>query len=243
MPRQRRPWTPARTSGRTRKTGRGEPSRRARTSRGPGADDNRDRAGYCVLRPVVTVSRPVGGVLSSASRRLGGHPSVRSTWGCRLAAAAGPAVPLFDLAPGGVYRAARVTPGAGALLPHRFTLACGPPVAGTAHRRSVLCGTVLRVTPTGSRQHPALWSPDLPRRRPRSPGPAPRPPGRLTVALQYRRSAATSASRRTWPCRWSGWAAPGTRGSARRRRTTGRSRTGWRRRTGATAPSRSPWRR
>ncbi len=28
----------------------------------------------------------------------------------------------FDLAPGGVYLAARVTPGAGALLPHRFTL-------------------------------------------------------------------------------------------------------------------------
>src|SRR5918992_5614998 len=97
----------------------------------------------------MTVSRPLGGVLSSASRRLGDHPSVRSTWGCRLAAAAGPAVPLFDLAPGGVYRAARVTPGAGALLPHRFTLACGRPVAGTAHRRSVLCGTFLRVTPTG----------------------------------------------------------------------------------------------
>src|SRR5215210_8679574 len=97
----------------------------------------------------MTVSRPVGGVLSSAARRLGGHPSVRSTWGCRLAAAAGPAVPRFDLAPGGVYRAARVTPGAGALLPHRFTLACGPPVAGPAHRRSVLCGTVLRVAPTG----------------------------------------------------------------------------------------------
>ena len=32
--------------------------------------------------------------------------------------------PTFDLAPGGVYRAARVTPGAGALLPHRFTLTC-----------------------------------------------------------------------------------------------------------------------
>ena len=30
--------------------------------------------------------------------------------------------PMFDLAPGGVYRAAPVTRGAGALLPHRFTL-------------------------------------------------------------------------------------------------------------------------
>ena len=32
--------------------------------------------------------------------------------------------PTLDLAPGGVYRAARVTPDAGALLPHRCTLAC-----------------------------------------------------------------------------------------------------------------------
>ena len=32
--------------------------------------------------------------------------------------------PTFGLAPGGVYRADRVTPAAGALLPHRFTLAC-----------------------------------------------------------------------------------------------------------------------
>src|SRR3954447_1130010 len=105
----------------------------------------------------MTVSRPVGGVLSSALRRLGGHPSVRSTWGCRLAAAAGPAVPRFDLAPGGVCRAARVAPGAGALLPHRFTLACGP-VAG-AHRRSVLCGTFLRVAPTGISPAPCPLEP------------------------------------------------------------------------------------
>lgn len=35
--------------------------------------------------------------------------------------------PTFDLAPGGVYIAARVTPGAGALLPHRCTLACNGP--------------------------------------------------------------------------------------------------------------------
>jgi len=54
--------------------------------------------------------------------------------------------PTLDLAPGGVYRAGRVTPAAGALLPHRFTLTC----AGNArHRRSSLCGTVLRVAPTG----------------------------------------------------------------------------------------------
>src|SRR5215218_4940284 len=139
----------------------------------------------------MTVSRPVGGVLSSASRRLGGHPSVRSTWRCRLTAAAGPAVPRFDLAPGGVYRAARVTPGAGALLPHRFTLACGP-VAGT-HRRSVLCGTLLRVAPTGVSPAPCPVEP-----RPSS---TPSPVARAGAAatrpahrhLQYRRSGPESA--------------------------------------------------
>ena len=55
--------------------------------------------------------------------------------------------PLFDLAPSGVYQAARVTPGAGALLPHRFNLACAMP--RHRHRRFVFCGTVLRVAPTG----------------------------------------------------------------------------------------------
>ena len=35
---------------------------------------------------------------------------------------------LSGLAPGGVCRAARVAPGAGALLPHRFTLACAGPL-------------------------------------------------------------------------------------------------------------------
>ena len=73
----------------------------------------------------------------------GDHPSrpavtrrlQRPTRGCVTRAPRGRAVlPLSDLAPGGVYRAARVTPGAGALLPHRCTLACasrlpGPPSA------------------------------------------------------------------------------------------------------------------
>jgi len=35
--------------------------------------------------------------------------------------------PTFGLAPSGVCRATRVTPGAGALLPHRFTLTCASP--------------------------------------------------------------------------------------------------------------------
>ena len=49
---------------------------------------------------------------------------------------------LSDLAPGEVYRADRVTTAAGGLLPHRFTL-----TANRNPRRSVLCGTVSRVTP------------------------------------------------------------------------------------------------
>src|SRR5690349_24641994 len=61
------------------------------------------------------VSRPVGGVLSSASRRLGGHPSVRPTSGLLVLvseeigrAGRGP-VPTLGLAPGGVCRAVAVT--------------------------------------------------------------------------------------------------------------------------------------
>ena len=57
--------------------------------------------------------------------------------------------PTLDLAPGGVCRAARVTPGAGTLLPHRFTLTCDIGPKAAAHRRSIFCGTFLRVAPTG----------------------------------------------------------------------------------------------
>ena len=52
--------------------------------------------------------------------------------------------PTLDLAPGGVCRAARVTPGAGALLPHRFTLTCaaGRPVAiGGLFSVALSCGS------------------------------------------------------------------------------------------------------
>jgi hypothetical protein len=63
----------------------------------------------------------------------GGHPSKRPTWGLPpVRRRTGRPCPTFGLAPGGVYLAARVTPGAGALLPHRFTIACAdrsPPSA------------------------------------------------------------------------------------------------------------------
>jgi len=73
-------------------------------------------------KPWLTVSRPVGGVL--CARRRGGHPSERPTWGLSPERRAGNPCPTLGLAPGGVCRAGRVAPAAGALLPHRFTLAC-----------------------------------------------------------------------------------------------------------------------
>ena len=107
-------------------------------------------------------SRPVGRVLCTrgcgpAAIHLG---LPLPTASCGLPASIGRAVlkrsrrkrkiagrfPL-GLAPGGVYQAARVTPGAGGLLHHRFTLT-SPAGQGPDHgRRSVFCGTVPRVTP------------------------------------------------------------------------------------------------
>lgn len=49
---------------------------------------------------VVTVSRPVSGILSGTSRRRGGHPSMRPTWG----PVAGPAVPGLALLRAGVAK-------------------------------------------------------------------------------------------------------------------------------------------
>src|SRR3546814_13192366 len=91
-------------------------------------------------------------------------------------------LPRFDLAPGGGCRAAEVALDAGALLPHRFTLACAPVSRG--HRRSALCCPV----PTGRpalalASTLALRSPDLPRRGQATP----RPPGRLTVPTSLAR--------------------------------------------------------
>src|SRR5216683_6919005 len=59
----------------------------------------------------------------------------------------------LDLAPGGVYRAAAVTCGAGGLLHHLFTLTAGTRSQPGTRRRSVFCGTFPRVTP-GRRYRP-----------------------------------------------------------------------------------------
>ena len=65
-------------------------------------------------------------------------------------------IPLFGLAPGGVYRASPVTRAAGALLPHRFTLT---PI----HRGGLFSVALSRGSPlVDVIHHPALWSPDFP---------------------------------------------------------------------------------
>jgi hypothetical protein len=135
------------------------------------------------------VSRPVGRVLCT---RLRGPAAIHlglplPAASCGLPAGIGraalkrsrrsagePADPL-DLAPGGVYRATAVTCGAGGLLHHRFTLTPAP-----SRRRGGLFSVALsRGSPrVGVTDHPALWSPDLPRRTCTDP---PRPPGRLTL--------------------------------------------------------------
>ena len=103
--------------------------------------------------------------------RGGGHPSgtavadslVRPTREHRAgrpqSLAQGTTGSPLDLAPGGVYRAAAVTCGAGGLLHRRFTLT-------SACRGGGLFSVALsRGSPrVGVTDHPALWSPDLPRR-------------------------------------------------------------------------------
>lgn len=65
-----------------------------------------------------------------------------------------PHSPLSDLAPGEVYRAGRVTPAAGGLLHHRFTLTWR-----LRARRFVFCCTVSRVAPGGCYPPPCSVEP------------------------------------------------------------------------------------
>jgi hypothetical protein len=101
------------------------------------------------VRDVAAASRPVRRILFGPRSAVTIHLGRRSPDGSSgLPGVVGRAVlPLLGLAPGGACRATRVTPGAGALLPHRFTLTCAP--VARRHRRSALCCAVLRVAPTG----------------------------------------------------------------------------------------------
>ena len=94
------------------------------------------------------MSRPIGGVLSTGPLRESGWVTIHLC-GPPGSVNGRTTLSLFGLAPNGVYRAGRVTPAAGALLPHRFPLTCAPHHAVLGHRQFVFCGTFLRVTPTG----------------------------------------------------------------------------------------------
>ena len=117
----------------------------------------------------------------------------------------------FDLAPGGVYRATPVTRGAGALLPHRFTLTdasrgrsavcslwhCPASHLGLLLATALLCGvrTFLGVRP-GDIGHRFL---------------PPRPPGRLVrTADATRRTAVSERRPRVVPCDTSSCSAAST---------------------------------
>src|ERR1700735_466755 len=132
--------------------------------------------------------------------RADGHPSgtavagslVRSTREHRagrpqpLAQEAHARLPL-DLAPGGVYRAARITPGAGGLLHRRFTL-----TPGRVRGRSVFCGTIPRVTP-GRRYRPPC---------PAEPGPSSARQANLTRRDRPASSPAARPRVEAQPPRW-----------------------------------------
>jgi hypothetical protein len=129
-------------------------------------------------------SRPVGRVLCASRSwptaiHLGlplpaascGLPA--SSGGPPSNARAGGRSPPSDLAPGGVCLAARITPGAGGLLHHRFTLTPGP-AKDRGQGRSAFCGTVPRVAPGRRYRPPCPVEPG-----PSSPVIPARPPGRL----------------------------------------------------------------
>ena len=125
-----------------RAVGQRPPCRRARA-------DREQQLARTIAVVECAASRPVRRILFGPRSAVTIHLGRRSPDGSSgLPGVIGRAVlPLLGLAPGGACRATRVTPGAGALLPHRFTLTCAP--VARRHRRSALCCAVLRVAPTG----------------------------------------------------------------------------------------------
>ena len=123
----------------------------------------------------VTVSRPVGGVLSTGPLRESGWVTIHL---CGPPGSVGgrAALSLFGLAPDGVCLAGQVAPAAGALLPHRFTLTCA---RSQGAGPSAVCS--LWHFPAGRPDWPLASI--LPCGAPTflSVETTPRPPGRLTV--------------------------------------------------------------
>ncbi len=98
----------------------------------------------------------VAGRLVRSTRRLGRAALKRLRRSLHLSGA-----DPFDLAPGGVYLAVPVTRDAGGLLHHRFTLTERPKPPGGLFSVALSRGSP-RVAVSN---HPALWSPDVPRSR------------------------------------------------------------------------------
>ena len=125
------------------------------------------------------MSRPVGGVLfRPLAGAVGGHPSVRPTWGLHPKVRAGQPSPAWPCSGWGLPSRPG-HPGRWCALTAPFhPYLCRPvarPAIGGLFSVALSCGSPrLAVS-----QHPALRSPDLP--RPGHRGVAPRPPGRLTV--------------------------------------------------------------
>ena len=116
---------------------------------------------------------------SLAGVRMGDHPSVRPTWECLRADRPLPVWPCsgwgLPSRPGHPGRWCALT---APFHPHLC------PMRAPGHRRSVLCGTVLRVAPTGCEPASCPVEP-----RPSSAWrTTPRSPGRLTVPASLARS-------------------------------------------------------
>jgi hypothetical protein len=99
-------------------------------------------------------SESVSRILSGAAIHLCGPPGPRR---------AGSEV-LLGLAPGGVCHARLRHRGAGALLPHRFTLTCARLTCGRAIGGLFSVALSRGFPRVGVTHRPALWCPDFPRR-------------------------------------------------------------------------------
>ena len=125
----------------------------------------------------LTLARPVAAIHLGLPSPTGSSDLPAGSGGPPSIAYANPLVSqgiLLDLAPGGVYRAAPIARNAGGLLHRRFTL--------TGHWQANAGGLFSVALSRGSprvavNNHPALWSPDFPRRTCLTS--SPRPPGRL----------------------------------------------------------------